>query len=107
MVREILENIAPIEALDKKYGVVSLFLFGSAARHATLTEVRDLDFLVQFQAMPPVEYAHSYFGFAEDLEALFNTRVDLVETRMIENPYLLESIEATKVLLFGPAPTSL
>jgi predicted nucleotidyltransferase len=73
MVREILENIAPIEALDKKYGVVSLFLFGSAARHATLTEVRDFDFLVQFQAMPPVEYAHSYFGFAEELEALFNT----------------------------------
>jgi hypothetical protein len=86
MVRKILKNIGAIEAFGKKYGVVSLFLFGSATRGTTLAEVRDLDFLVQFQVMPPGQYAHSYFSFAEDLETLFNTRVDLVESRAIDNP---------------------
>lgn len=50
--------------------------------------------------MPPVEYAHSYFSFAESLETLFQTPVDLVETKAIDNPYFLSTVEASKVPLY-------
>jgi predicted nucleotidyltransferase len=100
MVREILEQQDEIESLCKKHGVERLFLFGSATQGITLSEVRDLDFLVQFRAMPPVEYAHSYFGFAEELEALFQRPVDLVELKAIDNPYFLASVESSKVPLY-------
>jgi predicted nucleotidyltransferase len=103
MAREILEQKGEIESLCRKHGVERLFLFGSATQGVTLAEVRDLDFLVQFRAMPPVEYAQSYFSFAEQLENLFRTPVDLVENRAIDNPYLLVAIEETKVPLYEHA----
>ena len=89
-----------IDSLCRKHGVERLFLFGSATQGTSLAEVRDLDFLVQVQQMPPVEYAHSYFSFAESLETLFQTPVDLVETKAIDNPYFLSTAEASKVPLY-------
>jgi predicted nucleotidyltransferase len=100
MVREILEQKNEIESLCRKHGVERLFLFGSATQGVTLAEVRDLDFLVQFRAMPPIEYAHSFFGFAEGLETLFQRPVDLVELKAIDNPYFLATVEKSKVPLY-------
>lgn len=61
----------------------------------------DLDFLVEFQAMPPTEHARCYFGLLEDLEALFQRPVDLVEVPSLRNPYFLEAIEPTRELLYA------
>ncbi len=101
MVQEILDLSREVASLCEALGVERLYLFGSATQESTLAEVRDLDFLVQFKPMPPVEYAQNYFRLMEELEELFQAPVDLVERQAIENPYLKEAVEETKVSLYG------
>jgi len=80
-----------------------LGLFGSAVRDDFDPEHSDLDFLVQFEPMPPQRHADAYFGLLADLEALFGRRVDLVESAALRNPYRRREIEATQVLLHAAA----
>lgn len=101
MVQEILDLSREVASLCEALGVERLYLFGSATQESTLAEVRDLDFLVRFKPMPPVEYAQNYFRLMEELEKLFQAPVDLVERQAIENPYLKEAVEETKVSLYG------
>jgi uncharacterized protein len=100
MVREILNHKNAIATLCRDLHVSRLFLFGSATNGATLADVGDLDFLVQFKPMPPVQYAHNYFHLAEALEELFQTPVDLVELDAIKNPYFREAVDETKVPVY-------
>ncbi len=101
MVQEILDLSREVASLCEALGVERLYLFGSATQESTLAEVRDLDFLVQFKPMPPVEYAQNYFRLMEELEELFQARVDLVESQAIDNPYFKEAVEESKVPLYG------
>jgi hypothetical protein len=101
MVKEILDLRGEIASLCEALGVERLYLFGSAAQESMMAGVRDIDFLVQFKAMPPVEYARDYFLLMERLEQLFHFPVDLVETEVIDNPYFKGAVEESKVLLHG------
>ena len=101
MVQEISDLRREIASLCETLGVEQLYLFGSAAHESTLAEVRDLDFLVQFKPMPPVEYAQNYFLLIERLEKFFHFPIDLVETEVIDNPYFKEAVEESKVPLYG------
>jgi predicted nucleotidyltransferase len=80
-----------------------LSLFGSAASGRFDPTKSDIDLLVEFEKMTPVEHAGHYFGLQEDLEALLQRPVDLVEPGPIRNPFFRQSIEASKVLLFEAA----
>ena len=80
-----------------------LEVFGSAAGDTFDPAKSDLDFLVEFQSMSPVEHADALFGLQEDLERLFDRPVDLLEREPIRNPYLLQSIDQTKALLYAAA----
>ena len=80
-----------------------LSLFGSAANERFDPERSDVDVLVEFEKMRPAEHAAHYFGLLEDLQGLLRRPVDLVEPGPIRNPYLKQSIEANKVLVFEAA----
>jgi uncharacterized protein len=80
-----------------------LSLFGSAAGSRFDAATSDVDLLVEFERMRPAEHAGHYFGLQEDLEALLQRSVDLVELGPIRNPYFKQSVEASKVLLFEAA----
>ena len=77
-----------------------IYLFGSRARDEA-DEDSDYDFLVEFEALPPGQYADAYFGLLEDLESLFGRPVDLVVASAIKNPYFRQSIDQTKALLYA------
>ena len=96
-------NIEALRELAIKHRVERLDLFGSAAREDFDPETSDLDFLVTFEPMPPVEHANSFFGLLEDLERLFARRIDLLESEPIENPYLRESIALSREVLYEAA----
>jgi predicted nucleotidyltransferase len=83
------------------YHVQRLELFGSAAAGRLAPEQSDLDFLVQFLPMPPIEHADSYFGLLEELERLFGRPVDLVEQGAVHNPFFLRDLEASRQLLYA------
>ncbi len=60
-----------------------------------------MDFLVEFQPLPAGERADAYFGLREELAALFGRPVDLVMTHAVQNPYFLEAIGPSRVLVYG------
>ena len=97
------DQIEPLRALCRKHRVERLVLFGSSARDDFDAEASDLDLLVEFEAMPPTDHADSYFGLLEDLEDLFGRRIDLFEPEPIENPYLWQSIERSRKVLYEAA----
>jgi predicted nucleotidyltransferase len=90
-----------IGELCRRFHVRRLELFGSAAVGRDIPGKSDIDFLVEFDTLPPSEYSSAYFGLLEALEDLFKRQVDLVVASTIENPYLLKSIEQTKELLYA------
>ncbi len=90
-----------LEALCRRYGVRRLELFGSAATGPAQSGESDLDFLVEFDPVPPGGYADAYFGLLESLEALYGRPVDLVVASAIRNPFFAQSVERTKTLLYA------
>lgn len=92
-----------IAAVCRRRHVVKLSVFGSATGDSFDAEHSDVDFLVEFEAMPPRQRADHFFGLQEDLEALLGVPVDLVEPGPIRNPYFRDAVEASRVLLFEAA----
>jgi len=93
-----------IAALCIRHRVVRLQLFGSGAKQTSERDISDLDFLVDFQTpISPAEHADCFFGLHADLEQLFGRPVDLVEPQTIRNPYLLESINKSRVPIYAAA----
>ena len=89
-----------IAAICEKYRVVKIELFGSATRDDFDPNQSDLDFLVELQPRPPVEYANSFFCLRWALQDLFQKSIDLVEANSITNPYFRQSIELNRVVLY-------
>jgi len=73
-----------------------LDLFGSAVRDDFDPAHSDLDFLVEFDDVPPVAYADAFFDLKEGLESLFQRPVDLITTSSLANPYFRDRILAER-----------
>lgn len=90
-----------LAALCARFGVRRLGLFGSAATGDFDPLRSDVDFIVEFVSVQGLRPAEQFFGFRDELAALFGRDVDLLERSAIRNPYLRRSIEAAEVLLYG------
>jgi predicted nucleotidyltransferase len=93
-------NRTQLEQLCRRYSVRRLELFGSAARGESQPEASDLDFLVEFEPLPPGEHADAYFGLLFALEGLFHRNIDLVEIPAIRNPYFLRDVNQSRMPLY-------
>ena len=67
-----------IEQLCRDSHVRRLELFGSGAAGTDQPGESDLDFLVEFEQLPPGAYADAYFGLMEALGRLFGRPIVLV-----------------------------
>ena len=101
MISLLAQRRAEVEALCRHYHVRRLELFGSAASGQDRPGESDLDFLVEFDPLPPGAYADAYFGLLEALQLLSGRPVDLVVGSAIKNPYFRQSVEHTKALLYA------
>lgn len=101
MNRLIEEKRQELEGLCRRHRVHRIELFGSATGPGFDPAHSDLDFLVTFQELGPNEYADTYFGLLEDLQALFQRPVDLVVASAIQNPYFRQSVESTRTLVYA------
>ncbi len=93
-------EIEQLRKICSKHRVIRLDLFGSAAGGDFSIESSDLDFLVEFEELPPIEHKEAFFGLLEALKTLFNREIDLVETISIKNPYFRESVEGSRVRVY-------
>jgi predicted nucleotidyltransferase len=101
MHRLIEEKRQELERAFRRRRVHRIELFGSAAGPDFDPKRSDLDFLVTFQELDVNQYADAYFGLLEDLQALFQRRVDLVVASAIQNPYFRQAVESTKMLVYA------
>jgi len=87
--------------LCRRFHVRRLDLFGSAATGRGFDSARsDLDLLVDFEPLAPIDYAEAYFGLREGLEALSGRPVDLVTEAALENPHLRRRLETERRALY-------
>ncbi len=88
-------------ALCLKYRVVRLYLFGSALREDFRPGESDIDLLVDFGSMDGRSKAYAYFDLLDELQSLFDTRVDLVMVGALKNRYIAREVETTKQVLYA------
>jgi len=94
------KNIDRLIKLCKKYKVLKLYAFGSVNTEK-FTKESDIDLLVTFDNVDLQNYADNYFEFKFSLEDLFKRDIDLLEEKAVKNPFLLNSIETSKQLIYG------
>lgn len=98
--RDLDNNMEKIRALCGKYKVSSLFVFGSVLT-GRYKKSSDIDFLVDFEGVDVYDYADNYFDLKTALEDLLGRPVDLLEERALKNPFLRQSIDESKQLIYG------
>ncbi len=94
------QNIELISTLCKAHKVKRLYAFGSVLTDK-FNEQSDIDFIVDFDDIPLLEYADNYFDLKFLLEDALKRHVDLLEEKAIKNPYFKKAIEKNKQLIYG------
>jgi uncharacterized protein len=98
--RIIEKNMDKIRALCYKHRVAKLFVFGSVLTD-NFNKSSDIDLIVDFSEIDLYDYADNYFDLKSSLEKLLNRQVDLLEDKAIKNPYLRQSIDSSKHMIYG------
>lgn len=93
-------NIDLIRELCSKYNVSKLFVFGSVLTPG-FSKKSDVDFIVSFNNVSLYDYADNYFNLKSSLEKILQRPVDLLEDKAINNPFLRESIDSSKQIVYG------
>jgi predicted nucleotidyltransferase len=83
----------------RRHPVRSLRVFGSVAR-AGAKSGSDLDLFVEFEDMPPAEYASHYFDLLHELQDAVGTEVDLVIPGSVIRPSLKRNTQRESVLVY-------
>lgn len=87
--------------LCRTYQVKRLEIFGSAADDTFDPQTSDLDFLVEYE--PTVDlgpWMDRYFQFQEELSLLLGKKVDLMETSALKNPFFIQEVNRTRIVLY-------
>jgi hypothetical protein len=101
MVSVVSDKLDAIAALCRKYGVVSMYLVGSAVGSDFEPGRSDVDLLVDFGSMDGYTKAHAYFDLLDELREVLGTEVDLVMIGAVKNRYIAAEIERTKQMLYA------
>ena len=98
----IAEKKKDLAELCRRYDVVRLEVFGSAARGTDFDlQTSDADFLVEFDPDSSLSPFNRYFDLIEELREVLGRPVDLVEARAIRNPYLRVAIDKSRELVYA------
>jgi len=100
----LIEHRDAIAALCREFAVERLEVFGSAADGRFDPQRSDFDFIARFDANASTSIAQRYVGFAEALERLLGTHVDVMTDRPISNPYFRRAVDASRREIYVRAP---
>ena len=99
---EIEKHRKTLAARCRRFGVVRLEVFGSAARGVDFDPAKsDADFLVEFDKDSGLSALDQFLDFSEALQRLLGRPVDLVEASAIRNPYVRATINRSKELVYA------
>jgi hypothetical protein len=90
---------AEIDALCESHKVKWLYAFGSILR-SSYNKNSDIDLIVDFKELDINDFANNYYDLMFSLQNMFNRNVDLLEFHAIKNPYFIQAMDKTKVLVY-------
>ncbi len=90
-----------LNLLCVKYGVEKLYLFGSAANGNFDEKNSDIDLLYILKEQNPLQVCDNVLDLYEDLQLLFERKVDLVSQKAIQNKYFIQSVNQDKILVYS------
>ena len=94
------QKLPDVIRLLRQSKVKRAFAFGSVVSDR-FDKNSDIDLLISFdEKLDPFEYADNYWFLTEQLQKLFNRKIDILTEKTLRNPYLIDSINASKVLLY-------
>jgi hypothetical protein len=98
----ITNNLSKIQEVCKKYKVKELYAFGSVTEN-DFNEKSDVDLLVEFDKskIPLEDFADNFFDLADNLENIFNRRVDLLTLNSLKNPYFIQEVNKSKQIIYA------
>jgi predicted nucleotidyltransferase len=96
----ITEKINELKTLCRTYNVKVMYVFGSACTNR-FNDRSDIDFLISFDNLSIEQYTDNYFELYYHLQSLFGRKIDLLTDKSLSNPYFIESIEASKQLIYA------
>lgn len=95
------EKLPLILNVFKKNKVAKAYTFGSSNTDA-FTATSDFDFLISFDnSLTPLQKGENWFILYYALKEILMRDVDLVREEDIKNPYLLQSINKSRELIYG------
>ncbi|HNY01423.1 MAG TPA: nucleotidyltransferase domain-containing protein [Bacteroidales bacterium] len=97
---EISDKEKDFKTLCKAHNVKYLYAFGSAITSKFDKDHSDIDLLVDIEITDPVERGEKLISLWNTFEIFFKRKVDLLTDSSIHNPYLRQSIDSTKVLIY-------
>jgi len=86
-------------ALCKSHKVKELYAFGSVV-NGNFTAKSDVDLLVEIDEPDPLNKGQLLLSLWNKLEQYFDRKVDLLSFNSLRNPYLKDSINNTKRLIY-------
>ncbi|MEI6184644.1 MAG: nucleotidyltransferase domain-containing protein [Bacteroidota bacterium] len=86
--------------LCETHKVKTLYVFGSVLTDRFNKE-SDIDLIVDFANINVEDYADNYFDFKFSLQNIFNRPIDLLEEKAIKNPFIKQSINIQRQLVYG------
>jgi predicted nucleotidyltransferase len=93
-------QLSAIADACQQHHVARLHAFGSVLRADYRPGESDIDLLVEFQPLQPIELADAYFGLEQQLHDKLGLAVDLVMASALRNPIVRADIEASKRLIY-------
>ncbi len=88
-----------IREICLNHHVKNLYAFGSVLTDK-FNDSSDIDFVVEFEEIDPLEYMDNYFEVKFKLEEILNRKVDLLEAQSLENPIFKKVLNRTKALVY-------
>ena len=99
MVPNIVIPPAAIEAFCRKWKLSEFALFGSVLRE-DFNPASDVDILISFQPGSAMTL-ESFIEMRDELHSLFGREVDIVEKRLVRNPFRRHSILTSRQVLYA------
>jgi len=86
--------------LCKSHDVSTLFAFGSVVTNRFDDERSDIDLLVELDEIDPLLKGEKLMSLWDGFEVFFQRKVDLLTKKALKNPFLIKSIDNSKVLIY-------
>ena len=80
-----------------------MYAFGSSITNRFDPKTSDIDLLVEVDVADPADRGETLLSLWDQLELLFERKVDLLTGASIKNPYLKKTIDCTKKVIYDRA----